>query len=95
MERTLVVQPDGQITLPAEWLEKHGIEPGSELVVIEDEYDGLLVLPREAAAMLLLDRIGKELKAKGVTLEEMMESGEEIRQQIYDERHANPEPPSP
>lgn len=94
LEHTLTVQPGGQIIIHAEWLEKNGIEPGNELVAIEDER-GLLVLPREAVAMLLLDRIGDELKAKGVTLEELMESGEEIRQQIYNEGYAKPQSSNP
>jgi AbrB family looped-hinge helix DNA binding protein len=94
MERTLVVQPNGQITLPAEWLEKHGIEPGSTVTLIESE-QGSLLLSRVEAAMALLDQIGQKLKARGVTLQELMESGEEIRQQIYDETYGSSKASNP
>ncbi len=41
---------------------------------------------REALVMNLLHEIGEGLKAKGLTLDELIESGQKIRQQIYAEQ---------
>ncbi len=87
MQTTDVIQADGRITLPAEWREKYGIKQGDSVSFIETDH-GLLVLPREAAAMALLDQLGGNLRAQHLTLDEMIESGREIRQQIYDEKYA-------
>jgi hypothetical protein len=38
--------------------------------------------------MKLLDEIGDALKEKGIDLDELIESGREIRQEIYDEKYA-------
>jgi hypothetical protein len=35
-----------------------------------------------------LDQIGRALRERGITLEELIESGREIRQQIYNEKYA-------
>jgi len=51
----------------------------ADVVVFEETEQGLLVSPREALLMRLLDEIGEELKERGVTLEELMERGREIR----------------
>lgn len=44
------------------------------------------VSEREARAMRLLDEICDALKERGVSLDELIESGREIRGEIVDER---------
>lgn len=87
MKKTYTVQENGQVTLPAEWREKYGLKKG-DVVVFEETDKGLLVSPRVVLAMKLLDEIGAELQAKGVTLEELIASGRDIRQEIYNEKYA-------
>jgi len=87
MKKTYTVQENGQVTLPAEWREKYGLKKG-DVVVFEETDQGLLVSPRVVLAMKLLDEIGAELQAKGVTLEELIASGRDIRQEIYNEKYA-------
>jgi AbrB family looped-hinge helix DNA binding protein len=87
MKGTYTIQEKGQVSLPEEWLEKYGLKEGDE-VVFEETDQGLLLSPRVMRAMKLLDEIGDALKEKGITLEEMIESGREIRQEIYDEKYA-------
>jgi len=87
MKQTYIIQENGQVTLPNEWREKYGLKRGDIVTFIETE-EGLLISPRKALAMKLLDEIGEALKEKGVSLDELIESGREIRQQIYDEKHA-------
>ena len=78
-----VVQEKGQVTIPAEIRRKLGIKKGDLVAFIETE-GGVLISPREAVAMEALDRIGKALKERGISLEEMSESGREIRGQLLE-----------
>ena len=86
-KKTYTIQENGQITLPAEWRRRYGLKKGDAVVLKETE-EGLLISPKEAQILSLLDEIGESLKAKGITLEELIESGREIRQELYDEKYA-------
>lgn len=80
-KKTYVIQERGQITLPKEFREKYGLKKGDEVVFRETE-EGLLISPREAEMMKLLDELGEALRKKGITLEDLMESGREIRSDL-------------
>jgi hypothetical protein len=41
------------------------------------------------AAIRALDNIGHALKAKGLSLEDMIESGREIREELYREQYGH------
>ena len=43
---------------------------------------------KEAQMLKLLNEIGDTLKEKGISLEDMIASGRDIRQEIYDEKYA-------
>ena len=90
MRRTYTIQENGQVTLPAEWREKVGLQKG-DLVSFTETEEGLLVQPREAVAMDLLDRIGDALKEKGIDLDELIEDGRDIREELYREKYAGDE----
>ncbi len=81
-----VVQRRGQVTIPIELRRKLGIEEGGVVAFIETE-DGVLISPREVLAMDALDRIGKVLREQGISLEELIESGREIRGQMVEEEY--------
>lgn len=81
-----VVQAKGQVTIPAEIRKKLGIKQGDLIAFIETE-DGVLISRREAVALDTLRAIGESLKEKGVTLEELMESGREIRGELLMEMY--------
>ena len=72
------VQQRGQVTIPIELRRKLGIKEGGVVAFIETE-DGILISPREVLAMDALDRVGEVLKERGISLEELIESGREIR----------------
>ncbi|HVO71059.1 MAG TPA: AbrB/MazE/SpoVT family DNA-binding domain-containing protein [Aggregatilineaceae bacterium] len=88
MRRIYTIQENGQVTLPVDWREKYGLKKGDVVSFIETD-QGLLVVPREVMALEALDRIGQALKERGITLDEMIESGREIRQDLYNEKHAD------
>lgn len=86
-QRKLVrVQEKGQVTIPAELRRRFGIEKG-DLVSIEETKVGLLITPQEVVAMKALDRVGKVLREQGLSLEDLIESGREIRGQIAEEQY--------
>jgi AbrB family looped-hinge helix DNA binding protein len=86
-KKAYTIQENGQVTLPIDFRKKYGLKKG-DIVVFKETEDGLLISPREALAMNLLDEIGDALKEKGIDLDEMIESGRDIRQEIYDEKYA-------
>ena len=77
------VQEKGQITIPAEIRRKWGLRKGDLVAFVETEA-GVVISPQEVIAMESLDQIGKILREKGVTLEELIESGREIRGKILE-----------
>ena len=80
------VQQRGQVTIPIELRRKLGIEEGGVVAFTEME-NGILISPQEVLAMDALDRVGKVLKEQGISLEELIESAREIRQEIVEENY--------
>lgn len=78
------VQQRGQVTIPIELRRKLGIEEGGVVAFIETE-NGILISPQEVLAMDALDRVGSVLKERGISLEELIESGRQIRGQMFEE----------
>lgn len=86
-ERKLVrVQEKGQVTLPTEIREKLGLKKGDLVAVVETK-EGVLISPQQVIANQALDKLGQALKEKGLTLEELIESGREIRGRIVKEKY--------
>ena len=84
--RLATVQKRGQVTLPIEMRRNLGIEEGGVVAVIETQH-GILISPREVLTVDALDRIGAALKEQGISLEELIESGREIRGQIIEQEY--------
>jgi AbrB family looped-hinge helix DNA binding protein len=84
--RNLVrVQEKGQVTLPARVRKRLGIKKGDLVAVIETP-EGVLITPQEVVATRALAEIGKALKEQGLSLEDMIESGREIREELFREQ---------
>lgn len=83
-----IIQENGQVTLPIEFRRRYNLNKGDAVVFRETE-EGLLISPKEALVMKLLDEIGEGLAARGITLDELISSGEAIRQEIYDEQYGS------
>jgi AbrB family looped-hinge helix DNA binding protein len=81
-----MVQERGQVTIPADMRKKLGLKKG-DLVAFTETEEGILISPREVVAMKALDQLGAMLKEKGITLEELMESGREIRGDLLKEMY--------
>lgn len=91
-QKLVRVQEKGQVTLPADIRRRLGIERG-DLVAIVETPDGILITPQEVLATQALDRIGVALRETGLTLEDLIESGREIRGELIREQYGiDPEP---
>jgi AbrB family looped-hinge helix DNA binding protein len=86
-KRLVRVQEKGQVTLPAAVRRRLGIKTG-DLVAVSETPDGVLITPQEVLAMKALDRIGEALRERGLSLDELIESGREVRGQIMEEQDA-------
>jgi AbrB family looped-hinge helix DNA binding protein len=80
------VQEKGQVTLPAELRRRLGLKKG-DIVAITETVEGILITPQELIATKALDEIGEALKAQGLTLEDMIERGRAIREELAQERY--------
>src|SRR2546427_591520 len=87
-----VVQEKGQVTIPTEIRKKLGLKKGDRFTFVETD-KGVVISPQEGVALEAMETIGKMLKAQGLTLEEMMERGREIRGQIVKEQYGLEEAP--
>lgn len=58
-----------------------------DLVTFAETEDGVLIKPAKVVASEALDQIGSALKEKGISLEEIIERGREMRGEIFDEEY--------
>ncbi len=92
---TYVVQENGQVTLPKELRREFDLRKG-DTVVFERTADGWVIRKNEPDPMKLLDELGAILTARGITLEELIASGRDIRGEILrDQTAAEPERDNP
>ena len=82
-----IIQENGQVTLPIEFRRRYNLNKGDAVVFRETE-EGLLISPKESLVMKLLDEIDEGLRAKGISLDELISSGRQIREGIYNEKDA-------
>ncbi len=86
-EQKLVrVQEKGQVTLPVAVRNRLGLKKG-DLVAVVDTPDGVLITRQEVLAAEALDRIGAILRAQGLSLEELIDSGREERTDLIKEKY--------
>ena len=81
-----LVQAKGQVTIPLEIRKKLNLKKGDRVVFVETE-QGIVIQPAEIVVSAALEAICKELKGKGVTLEQLLERGREIRAELIEEEY--------
>jgi AbrB family looped-hinge helix DNA binding protein len=81
-----VVQEKGQVTIPSEIRKKLGLKKGDLVAFVETE-QGVLISPQEVIAAESLDQIGQILREEGLALEDLIESGREIRGKLVEEEY--------
>jgi antitoxin PrlF len=86
-DRKLVrMQEKGQVTIPQEIRKKLGLKQG-DLVAVMETPDGLFITPQQVLATKALDRIGDILKDQGLSLDELIASGREIRADLLQDAY--------
>jgi AbrB family looped-hinge helix DNA binding protein len=83
---TVRVRGKGEITLPVDIREKLGLQVGA-MLTIELTDTGVLLKPAEIVARDAMAQISTELKAQGVTLEDLMASGRKARTKIAADKY--------
>ncbi len=84
--QTTLVQAKGQVTIPLEIRKKLNLKQGDRVVFIETS-KGVVLQPAEIVVSAALGEIGKELKKKGISLEQLIESGRDIRGELIEEEY--------
>lgn len=82
-QKVVRVQEKGQVTIPVEIRRRLGLKKGDLVAFVETD-EGVLLAPRELIAMKTLDQIGELLKERGLSLEELIESGREVRRDLIE-----------
>ena len=85
-EMLVRVQEKGQVTIPARIRKKLKLKKG-DLVLFEETEAGMMIRPAEVLVSQALAEIGKALQAKGITLDEMIEGGRELREKLIKDEY--------
>jgi antitoxin PrlF len=92
-DRKLVrIQEKGQVTIPTEIRKKLGLKRG-DLVAVMETTEGVFITPQQVVATKAFDSIGNILKEQGVSLEELIASGRDIRTDLLQEAYGITESP--
>lgn len=81
-----MIQENGQVTLPKELRREFKLRKG-DAIVFERTEDGWLIRKPEPDPMKLLDELGALLEARGITLDELIASGRDIRGELVREQY--------
>lgn len=84
--RLVLVEVDGQVTLPTDVRGELQLKRGDLVSVLETE-DGLLLTPETLIAARDLDQTEAELRAHGLSLDDLIDSGREIRAELIREQY--------
>jgi AbrB family looped-hinge helix DNA binding protein len=92
-DRKLVrIQEKGQVTIPTKIRKKLGLKRG-DLVAVMETPEGVFITPQQVVATKALDRIGDVLKEQGLSVDELIASGRDIRGDLLQEAYGITETP--
>lgn len=80
MKTTLQIRSKGTITLPSELRNKYGLQEGEVLNIIDLGNGSFLLSPRRSRVDELSDKIRVELELRGESLESMLTTLREVRE---------------
>jgi AbrB family looped-hinge helix DNA binding protein len=91
-DRKLVrIQEKGQVTIPQAIRKKLGLKRG-DLVAVMETPEGVFITPQQVVAAKALESIGEILKEKGLSVDELIAQGREIRTDLLQETYGITEP---
>jgi len=80
------VQERGQVTIPKDIRDRLDLKKGDLVTFVETE-EGVIIKPAEIVVSTALDEIGEALKERGLSLEELIERGREIRDDLIKDEY--------
>ena len=86
--RLVRVREDGQVIVPPELRTRLELKKG-DLVAVVETPEGVLIAPEKVVVDKALDRLGEILREEGLTLDELVTSGAEIREELVRERYGD------
>jgi AbrB family looped-hinge helix DNA binding protein len=86
MNLSVRVQEKGQVTIPTKFRKKLNLRKGDMVTFVETK-EGLVIKPAKVLLTEALDEIGKALREDGITLEQWIERGREIRGKLLEEMY--------
>ncbi len=88
--RTVVVGKYEPIAIPEEFRAILGLDEGGAYTVVQlDTF--LLLYPKRLVSLEALEGMRQVFEEEGVTLDDLLEGLDEVRQEIYDERYGDRE----
>jgi AbrB family looped-hinge helix DNA binding protein len=82
------VDAEGNLTLPIELREALGLQAGDTLTVVQTE-NHLLLIPKRLLVPEFADYMSNLLAEKGLTVADLLASGEEVRDDLFQERYGD------
>jgi AbrB family looped-hinge helix DNA binding protein len=82
------VDAEGNLTLPMELRESLGLQIGDTLKVMQTD-DYVLLIPKRLLVPEFAEYMSKLLAEKGLTVDDLLASGEEIREELFQERYGS------
>ena len=86
---TTLITPKGEITLPAEIREKYGFDDWGLLSVIDMGDGSILLKPHESDLTKNAEQMRKILEEEGVTMDDLLQTLDEVRKELFIERYGN------
>ena len=80
------VDAEGNLTLPMELRESLGLQIGDTLKVMQTD-DYVLLIPKRLLVPEFAEYMSRLLAEKGLTVDDLLASGEEIRDELFRERY--------
>jgi AbrB family looped-hinge helix DNA binding protein len=82
------VDAEGNLTLPMELRESLGLQIGDTLKVMQTD-DYVLLIPKRPLVPEFAEYMSKLVAQKGLTVDDLLASGEEIRDELFRERYGS------
>jgi AbrB family looped-hinge helix DNA binding protein len=86
MNMSVRIQEKGQVTIPTKIRKKLNLRKG-DLVTFVETKEGVVIKSAKVVLTEALDEIGEALRAEGITLEQWIERGHEIRGKLLEEMY--------
>ena len=85
---TVQIRKKGNLTLPVELRNKYSLDEGDTLTLVDLGDGSFLITPRVLQVNRLADRVAEKLYEVGVSLDDLLTTLDEEREQYYREHYA-------